>query len=97
MQLTSADGITLMAIDTKPNRTAAQHVEERFALGVCLHCDDPIFKLGCCVKHYGQYRNELQKQPLAERAIFTAKQIRKGRIAKSRQGQRRGLKNPFAE
>lgn len=97
MQMTCLDGITFMAIDVKPKLGIRTRVKERLESALCLHCDDEAERLGCCTLHYQRFRTEMNKLPLSERELFKARQIREGKIAPSRQGQRVDLKNEFAE
>jgi len=95
--MTCLDGITFMAIDVKPKLGIRTKVKERHESGQCLHCDQEAVRLGCCQLHYQRFRSEMNKLPLSERELFKARQIREGKIAPSRQGQRIDLKNEFAE
>lgn len=95
--LTTFRGISVVVMETKPKASVRKRVEERLAAGLCLHCDDEATRLGCCVRHYHQFRTAWLKVGPDERAVFRAQQIREGNIAESRQGQRTDIKNPFVE
>lgn len=88
-------GITVMAIDTKPRLGIRKRVKQRVATGLCLHCDAEATRLGLCNRHYAQFRIERLKRPEAERALWEARQVRAGKVLRTRQGQRVDLKNPF--
>lgn len=85
----------VMAIDVEPKRTVRKQVEERAASGLCLHCDREAERLGLCGTHYHQYRMSLLQKPASEREVWKARQIRDGKVLKTRQGQRL-YPNPFA-
>jgi hypothetical protein len=84
-------GITIMAIDTKPRPGIRKRVQMRIEQGVCLQCDDAAERLGCCGRHYRKFRSDKNELPLNEREMFQAREIRAGRIAVSRQGERTDL------
>lgn len=84
-------GITVMALDTKPRPGIRKRVQSRIEEGLCLQCDAEAERLGCCGHHYRKFHTEMNELPLNEREMFKAREIRAGRIAGSRQGERTDL------
>ena len=90
-------GFMVMALDTRPKRTIRKQVEERAATGLCLHCDGKATRLGLCNHHYHQFRMTLLQKQEAERELWKARQVREGKVLRTRQGQRTDIANPFED
>lgn len=87
----------MVLMDVRLKAGVKQHVEAKVAANECLCCNQPAESLGLCSAHYHRFYRKLNRKSEVERETFRAKQIREGRLLKSRQGQRLNLVDEFED
>lgn len=85
-----------MVVASNLPKAVKEKVDRKVEAGECLCCTNPAGdRRGLCGPCYSDFRAAYFQQPLKDRRIWEEKQIRLGRVLRSRQGQRRGKRNIF--